>query len=131
MYRGEIWWANLHAHILYQYITTNKSVDLRVPTRGTPTQVTCRGALSCCAFMCGGTPPIAHRCLVVFLCGGSPRIKTPLHGYPRISAGARCEHVHSCYRRLRSSIIITQPIFPGKSFGCLEKRHFMMSFAML
>jgi hypothetical protein len=41
---------------------------------------TSRAPLSCCAHMCGGTPPIAHRCLDVFLFWGSPRIKTPLRG---------------------------------------------------
>jgi hypothetical protein len=30
-------------HILHQYIKTSKSTDLRVPTRGTLTQFTCRG----------------------------------------------------------------------------------------
>ena len=33
-----------HAHILHQYIKTSNSLDLRVHTRGTPTQLICRGA---------------------------------------------------------------------------------------
>ncbi len=35
---------NDYTHILHQYRKTSKSRDLRVPTRGTPTQLTCRGA---------------------------------------------------------------------------------------
>ncbi len=34
----------VNSHILHQYRKTSKSRDLRVPTRGTPTQLTCRGA---------------------------------------------------------------------------------------